>query len=333
MPLESCKRPPRVNGKLERSPRHSVIGLLSRIKWYVAIFSLVNSNILTFPPSISQVNCLLDIFFSTALQDADALDAYFAKHNRPIGPLHGLPVSLKDAFHVKDTDTTLSYVGWIGTFEGRPHTPSTLALEATLVHDLRSLGAVLFCKTSVPQSLMSGETVNNIVGYTHNPKNRHLAAGGSSGGEGALLSLRGSPLGIGTDIAGSIRCPAAFCGLFGLRPSGGRLPAEGAATSMDGQNSVTPVVGPMGPTASGLALLTKSVLGREPWLRDPGVVDMPWREERYAESLKLASGGQGKLAFGVLRTDGAINPQPPVSRAIDLTVKAIESLGHKVSQP
>ena len=94
----------------------------------------------------------------------------------------------------------MGYVGWIGTFQGRTGTGKERIFESEMVKELRGLGAVLYCKTSVPHSLMRGETVNNIIGYTYNPKNRHLACGGSSGGEGALIAAKGSPLGFGTDI-------------------------------------------------------------------------------------------------------------------------------------
>jgi amidase len=76
-----------------------------------------------------------------------------------------------------------------------------------MVTELRDLGAVLFCKTSVPHTLMAGETMNNIIEYTWNPKNRFLACGGSSGGEGALIGLKGSPIGLGTDIGGLVSFP------------------------------------------------------------------------------------------------------------------------------
>jgi amidase len=85
----------------------------------------------------------------------------------------------------------MGYVGWIGTFEGQKGTGKERVVESEMVKMLRNAGAVLYCKTSVPHTLMSGETVNNIIGYTLNPKNRHLTAGGSSGGEGALIGIRG----------------------------------------------------------------------------------------------------------------------------------------------
>lgn len=96
----------------------------------------------------------------------------------------------------------MGYVGWIGTFQGKKGTGKEKVFESLMVEELRELGAVLYCKTSVPMTLMSGETNNNIVGFCLNPKNRVLTAGGSSGGEGALIGLRGSPIGLGTDIGG-----------------------------------------------------------------------------------------------------------------------------------
>ena len=85
----------------------------------------------------------------------------------------------------------MGYVGWIGTFEGEKGTGKEKVFESEMVKMLRKAGAVLYCKTSVPHTLMSGETINNIVGFTLNPKNRNLTAGGSSGGEGALIGMRG----------------------------------------------------------------------------------------------------------------------------------------------
>ena len=226
----------------------------------------------------------------------------------------------------------MGYVGWIGTFEGKKGTNKEKVFESEMVKELRNLGAVLYCKTSVPHTLMAGETVNNIIEYTWNPKNRNLTCGGSSGGEGALIGLRGSPLGFGTDIGGSIRIPAAFNGLFGLRPSTTRLPYEGMANSMDGQNSVLSVVGPLATSIGGLRLATKALLSQQPWLHDPLVNELPWRDEQEKEILDLVSStGQGhKLAFGVLKHDGAVTLQPPVRRAMDIAVKAMERLGHEV---
>jgi amidase len=276
------------------------------------------------------VNCLHEIFFDQAIKDAEKTDAYFKKHGKPIGPLHGLPVSLKDQFHVKGVETHMGYVGWIGTFQGKKGTGKEKVFESEMVKELRALGATLYCKTSVPHTLMCGETVNNIIGYTWNPTNRNLATGGSSGGEGALINLRGSPVGFGTDIGGSIRIPAAFNGLYGIRPSSGRLPYEGMANSMDGQNSILSVVGPIAPNPKVLKFIIQALLSAQPWLHDPLVHELPWRHEAELSVLEPLRRVSQPLTFGVLRHDGTCTPHPPVSRAVDIVVKTLQNLGHKV---
>ncbi|KAE9380775.1 putative general amidase GmdA [Stipitochalara longipes BDJ] len=277
------------------------------------------------------VHCLHEIFFEAAINDAQLLDEYYAQHGKPLGPLHGLPVSLKDQFHVRGVETTMGYVGWIGTFEGKKGTGKEKVYESEMVTELRNLGAILYCKTSVPHTLMAGETINNIIGYTWNPKNRHLATGGSSGGEGALIGLKGSPVGFGTDIGGSIRIPAAFNGLYGIRPSSGRLPYEGMANSMDGQNSILSVVGPLATSVGALKLVIKGLLTQQPWLHDPLVSEIPWRHEKEQEVLDIVKAGSGEqLVFAIMPDDGVVRPHPPVRRALDIVVKTIEKLGHKV---
>jgi amidase len=134
-----------------------------------------------------------------------------------------------------------------------------------------------------------------------------------------------APVGFGTDIGGSIRIPAAFNGLYGLRPSTGRLPYEGMANSMDGQNTVLSVVGPIATNAASLRLVTQALFQQEPWLHDPLVHEIPWRTDHETE-IKSAK----KLCFGVLRTDGVVNPLPPVRRTIDMVVETLRSAGHAV---
>lgn len=134
-----------------------------------------------------------------------------------------------------------------------------------------------------------------------------------------------APIGLGTDIGGSIRIPAAFNGLYGLRPSSGRLPYEGMANSMDGQNSILSVVGPIATTASSLKLITKAFLDQNPWRIDPLVHEIPWRAEKEREAQAT------KLAFAVIRSDGIVNPHPPVSRAIEELVKKLRTGGHDVT--
>lgn len=271
------------------------------------------------------------MFFEDGIAEAKKLDAYFAEHKKPIGPLHGLPVSLKDQCHVRGVETTMGYVGWIGTFEGKKGTGKEKIFESEIVRELRNLGAVLYCKTSVPHTLMTGETTNHIIGYTWNPKNMNLSAGGSSGGEGALIAMKGSPLGFGTDIGGSIRYPSGFNGLCGLRPSVGRVPYQGMANSMDGQSTVLSVVGPISATVGGLRLAMTAIASQQPWLHDPLVHEIAWRVDHEKQIQDIVSSSTGtKLVFGVLRDDGVVTPHPPVKRAIEEAIKALEAAGHKV---
>lgn len=225
----------------------------------------------------------------------------------------------------------MGYVGWIDTFQGKKGTGKERVFESEMVRELHNLGAILYCKTSIPHTLMAGETSNNIVGYTWNPKNRNLSCGGSSGGEGALIGLKGSPLGFGTDIGGSVRIPAAWNGLYGLRPSAGRIPYEGMANSMDGQNSILSVVGPIATSVGAIRLVLKALLSQEPWLHDPLVCEIPWRHESEQAVFDLVKAGAGgQLCFGLLKDDETVLAQPPVLRALDIVAKTAEKLGHKV---
>src|ERR1700761_3541711 len=116
-------------------------------------------------------------------------------------------------------------------------------------------------------------TINRTV----NPMNRNLTSGGSSGGESALITMRGSPLGVGTDIGGSLRIPAACTGIFTLRPSYGRFPHFDARSGLAGQESIGSVHGPMARSVADLRLFTENVANAEPWLKDPKCLPIPWR--------------------------------------------------------
>ncbi|KXX77504.1 Acetamidase [Madurella mycetomatis] len=281
-------------------------------------------------------NCLHEIFFDKALERARELDAFYADTGKTIGPLHGLPVSLKDQFHVKGVDTTMGYVGWIDSNLGIKNPSQVHQVESQITTELLSLGAVLFCKTSLPQTLLFGETKNNIIGQTLNPHNQNLSCGGSSGGEAALQALRGSTLGVGTDIGGSVRIPAAFTGIFSLKPTPERLSYRDAANTNPGQNTYRSTVGFLSTSLSGLELALRSVLSARPWERDPAVVPIPFRQEvteRYqgrADGDGVAKPSELPLKLGVLWTDLAVGPHPPVLRGLREVAEAMRQAGHKI---
>ncbi|KAI1268908.1 amidase signature domain-containing protein [Xylariaceae sp. FL1019] len=281
-------------------------------------------------------NCLHEIFFDQALERASWLDSQFAKDPSTIGPLHGLPISLKDQFHVKGVDTTMGYVGWIGSNMGIKDPSQAHQIESQITSELLSLGAVLYCKTSLPQTLLIAETNNNIFGRALNPYNKNLSCGGSSGGEGILQALRGSTLGIGSDIGGSVRIPAGFCGIFCLKPTPERLSYRDAANTNPGQNTYRCTFGFMSTSLGGLNLLLRSNLSTKPWLRDPAVVPIPFRDdivEEYESRAKpdgTATASKRPLKLGILWTDDYVQPHPPITRGLRTVVDAVTRAGHKV---
>lgn len=137
---------------------------------------------------------------------------------------------------------------------------------------------------------------NHIYGTTVNPYNRALTPGGSSGGEGASLGLRCAVLGIGTDIGGSVRVPAAFCGAYGLRTTALRNPLKGVCAAGAGQESIRAVISPLANSASDLDLFQKALLDQEPWEEEVSLVPMPWK--------RIAPLRAQQLSIGVILDDG-----------------------------
>lgn len=261
-------------------------------------------------------NPLTEVFFEQGLQQAKKLDEYQKATGRVLGALHGLPISLKDVLHVAGQESTVGYAAWIGNVQTK---------DDVLVALLRSAGAVFYCKTNVPQTLMSGECVNYVFGRTSSPWNTALSAGGSSGGEGSLVSLGGSPLGVGSDIAGSIRTPANFNGVYGLCPSPGRFPGHGAENA-SGDALIVPVCGPLSRSVDGLEVYARALLATRPWEKDQSILRLPWREEEY-----LAGTGRGrKLCFGIMSHDSVVRPDPPIQRCLVDLCRRIEAAGHQV---
>lgn len=158
------------------------------------------------------------------------------------------------------------------------------------------------------------ETANNLYGTTVNPFNSLLTAGGSSGGEGALQGLRGSCLGIGSDIGGSVRSPAANNGLYALRPTSYRLPLDGVWLDSDGMEQILTVIGPISTSLTGLELLMSTVLAARPWLHDPSLTPIPWRSTPLLPP---------KLKVAIMYHDGVVMPHPPVRRALRTLAAAL----------
>lgn len=222
------------------------------------------------------VNCITELLPERALKRAADLDQYYATHGKPIGPLHGLPISVKEHIAMKGHDLNAGFISWVG---------NVAPDDGMILKLLWNAGCVFHARTTEPQTLMHLETSSNIHGVTVNPYNTSLTSGGSSGGEGALLGMRGSCLGIGTDIGGSIRSPAANQGLFGLKPTSYRLPLDGFAATMDGQEQIVPVVGPLSTSLEGIKIFMKTLIDQKPWLYEPSLIPLPWQDSSKHGSL------------------------------------------------
>ncbi|KAL4869709.1 hypothetical protein BDV12DRAFT_185030 [Aspergillus spectabilis] len=230
------------------------------------------------------------------------------------GPLAGVPVSLKDSIQVKGFDITLGY----SRLAGKPY-----AEDGPMVKLLKDAGAVPYAKTALPVTLLSFESASALWGPCLNPHVPEYSPGGSTGGEGALLAL-GGRIGIGSDVAGSVRVPAAWSGIFSLRCSTGRWPKNGVNTSMAGQEGVQSVFSPMARTLNDLTYFSRAIVNMKPWKYDYTVHPIAWRDNEESEARSK------KLRVGLMANDGVIPPTPAIQRAIATTAAALSAAGHEV---
>ncbi|KAL4911837.1 amidase signature domain-containing protein [Aspergillus aurantiobrunneus] len=230
------------------------------------------------------------------------------------GPLAGLPISLKDSVQVKGFDITLGY----SRLARKPY-----AEDGPLVKLLKDAGAVPYAKTALPVTLLSFESDNPVWGPCLNPHVPQYSPGGSTGGEGALLAL-GGRIGIGSDVAGSVRVPAAWSGIYSLRCSTGRWPKNGVNTSMAGQEGIASVFSPMARTLNDLTYFSRSIINMKPWKYDYTVHPIAWRDEEERETKSK------KLRIGLMASDGVIPPTPAIQRAVATTAAALSAAGHEV---
>jgi amidase len=260
-------------------------------------------------------NCLTEVFYDAALIRAKELDDYLAANGKPSGPLHGLPISVKDSFKVKGIDSSIGFVSLLN---------KPAQQNSPLIDILLELGAVLYVKTNIPQTMMTADSHNNVWGRTLNPHNSALTAGGSTGGEGALIAFRGSPLGIGTDVAGSIRIPSFCCGIYGFKPTSGRIPFGGQQSPvLEGFSPIVPSAGPIANSFAALQLLSEAVLSAHPARHDTTSLDVPWQNLAPLPS-------SARLNIGVLTEDASLPLYPPVKRAMNNASALLADKGHNL---
>jgi len=279
------------------------------------------------------INAVVELLGERALHQARIADEALAQ-GRSSGPLHGVPFSVKDSIEVEGTRCTAGTVG-------RAAAPLSTA-DATLVARLRQAGAIPVAKTNLPDLLFAFESDNLLFGRTNNPYDLTRTPGGSSGGEAALIAARGSPMGLGSDCAGSVRLPAAFCGIAGLKPTSGRLPRTGHFPPSGGWIEALWQIGPMARQIEDLVLMMGLLTGPDGVDPAAGVPFSPL-DERKLRGLRIAFHTDNgccaagpevaavvRSAAGALAIDvtGAEETRPScVSEAYDLEMKLLGADG------
>jgi len=253
------------------------------------------------------LNAVVHLAAETALAQAKASDAALARGELN-GPLHGVPVTVKDAI---ETAGLISTGGTVGRAAYRP------AQDATAVARLRAAGAIILGVTNVPEMSYGYESDNLVYGRTNNPYDLSRTAGGSSGGEAAIIAAGGSPLGLGGDFAGSIRVPAHFCGIAGLRPTPGRVPGTGYFPKLGGLVGMLSQNGPMARYVEDLGLMLPIIAGVD-W-RDSRVVPMPLANPTKIDLKRL------KVAF--YTDNGVVPPTPETADTVKAAAQVLAEAG------
>ncbi|KAB8070956.1 amidase signature domain-containing protein [Aspergillus leporis] len=260
-------------------------------------------------------NCLTETFFDVALTRAKELDDHLATTGTTLGPFHGLPISLKESFNITGIPTSLGFISWLD----RP-IPTA---NSTVVEVLLAAGAVLYVKTNIPQTMMTAESHNNVFGRTLNPYRLNLTAGGSTGGEGALIALRGSLLGVGSDIGGSIRIPSICCGITGFKPTAGRVPFAGQPVAgRRGLTGIAPVAGPLCHSIRDADLFMRVMAESNPDDLDDMAFGIPWSQPPLPANKPLA--------IGLLPEDPARPYHPNMQRTLTAATKKLAAAGHRI---
>jgi Asp-tRNA(Asn)/Glu-tRNA(Gln) amidotransferase A subunit family amidase len=190
-------------------------------------------------------------------------DGLGRERDHGLGPLHGVPISIKSSIDV---------AGHRCEAGSRLRAGYVAESDAPLVARLRAAGAVILGVTNTPEYLMAWETDNLLYGRTNNPWDLERTAGGSSGGEAAAIAAGPSAGGVGSDGGGSIRVPAHFCGICGLKPTPGRIPSTGHFPKAGGPFALLGVVGPMARTVEDMRVLFEAMAGWD----DGDPCSVPW---------------------------------------------------------
>ena len=275
----------------------------------VSARSVVEHHIETINKIESDVNAFNLVTAEQALIDADEIDSKIAS-GETLGPLAGVPISIKDNLCTRGVETTCSskiLEGWKPPY------------NATVIEKLKEAGAVVMGKTNLDEFAMGSSTENSAFGPTRNPHNLELVPGGSSGGSAAAVAAGFSPLALGSDTGGSIRQPAALCGVVGVKPTYGRVSRYGLvafASSLD-------QVGPFANTVSDAALTLEVISGHDP--RDS--TSIPEKPLNISEVLNQGVDGMRIGVIEELSGKGLEGISPDVSSRVEEAIKVFSNAG------
>ncbi|WP_428952540.1 amidase [Streptomyces sp. cg35] len=258
------------------------------------------------------VNAIVTLDAQGALEAADRADE-LAASGAELGPLHGLPIAFKDTHLTQGMRTT----------HGSPlfadHVPDE---DELLVQRIQSAGAIRIGKTNVPEFAAGSHTFNPVFGATRNPYDLTRSAGGSSGGAAAALAARLQPLADGSDMGGSLRNPASFCNVVGLRTTPGRVPCLPSGDLWE----TLAVAGPMGRTVADTALLLSVMAGPDP--RSPLSLETPGSVFRAPLDRDLT----GLRVAYAPDLGGRVPVDPDVRAVVDRQAAVLEDLGCTVAE-
>jgi len=258
----------------------------------------------------SKLNAVVVERYAAARAEAQAADARRRK-GEPLGPLHGVPITIKEC---------LDLAGTPSTFGLQTQANNLAAEDDRYVARMRAAGAIVLGKTNVSQLLIFIESDNPVYGRTNNPWDATRSAGGSSGGQGAIIAAGGSPLGLGNDVGGSVRIPAAFCGIASLKPTAGRTPDAGRYSVPLGQRAISSQVGVLAREVADVALGTEIINGgRSPAVEPP----MPLGDY---QAVNMSS-----LRVAYYTDDGTLAPAPAVRRAVSEAAEVLRDCGAQVT--
>lgn len=256
-----------------------------------------------------QINAVVVPLFDQAREQAAAADAARAE-GKHWGPLHGVPVTVKESWDLVGTPTTL------GLPSRAIHRPEK---NAPLVQRLLDAGAVILGKTNLPQMAMANECENPLYGRTVNPFNPDRSPGGSSGGEGAIIGAFGSPLGLGSDIGGSVRLPANACGISSLKPTSTRLTMLGHAEVFPGMEAIICQPGPLARSVADLELAMEIFCAPGPDQTDPTVPPVPWKSSKAIDVKGLR--------VAMFDDNGVFTPNPGIRRGVREAAEKLRAAG------